>query len=51
MRGWNNVIYRAGLARTGGRPAQLVSHAHFIVNGKKVNIPSFQVSQVRHHRR
>ena len=33
----DNVVYRLGLA------AQLVSHAHFTVNGKKVNIPSYLV--------
>jgi small subunit ribosomal protein S4 len=41
----DNVVYRAGLARTRRQARQLVSHGHFIVNGKKVNIPSFQVSQ------
>jgi small subunit ribosomal protein S4 len=41
----DNVIYRAGLARTRRQARQLVSHAHFLVNGKKVNIPSFQVSK------
>ncbi len=38
-------MYRAGLARTRRQARQLVSHGHFIVNGKKVNIPSFQVSK------
>jgi small subunit ribosomal protein S4 len=41
----DNVVYRAGLARTRRQARQLVSHGHFIVNGKKVNIPSYQVSQ------
>ena len=41
----DNVVYRAGLARTRRQARQLVSHGHFIVNGKKVNIPSFQVSK------
>ncbi|CRK60000.1 SSU ribosomal protein S4p (S9e) [Alloactinosynnema sp. L-07] len=41
----DNVIYRAGLARTRRQARQLVSHAHFLVNGKKVNIPSYQVSK------
>ena len=41
----DNVIYRAGLARTRRQARQLVSHGHFLVNGKKVNVPSFQVSQ------
>ncbi|GAA3019008.1 30S ribosomal protein S4 [Actinokineospora globicatena] len=41
----DNVVYRAGLARTRRQARQLVNHGHFIVNGKKVNIPSFQVSK------
>ena len=41
----DNVVYRAGLARTRRQARQLVSHGHFTVNGKKVNVPSFQVSQ------
>ncbi|MBC6446339.1 small subunit ribosomal protein S4 [Actinokineospora alba] len=41
----DNVVYRAGLARTRRQARQLVSHAHFLVNGKKVNIPSYQVSK------
>ncbi|RDI64492.1 30S ribosomal protein S4 [Nocardia pseudobrasiliensis] len=41
----DNVVYRAGLARTRRQARQLVSHGHFLVNGVKVNVPSFQVSQ------
>jgi small subunit ribosomal protein S4 len=41
----DNVVYRAGLARTRRQARQLVNHGHFIVNGRKVNIPSFQVSK------
>ncbi|MFD3507596.1 30S ribosomal protein S4 [Nocardia sp. NPDC058666] len=41
----DNVVYRAGLARTRRQARQLVSHGHFIVNGVNVNVPSFQVSQ------
>lgn len=41
----DNVVYRAGLARTRRHARQLVSHGHFIVNGVKTNIPSFQVSR------
>ena len=40
----DNVVYRAGLARTRRMARQLVNHGHFMVNGKKVDIPSFQVS-------
>ncbi|WP_067543867.1 30S ribosomal protein S4 [Nocardia crassostreae] len=41
----DNVVYRAGLARTRRQARQLVSHGHFIVNGVKVDVPSYQVSQ------
>ena len=41
----DNVVYRAGLARTRRHARQLVSHVHFLVNGVKTNIPSFQVSK------
>src|SRR5438067_9187366 len=41
----DNVIYRAGIARTRRQARQLVSHGHFLVNGHKVNIPSFQISK------
>ena len=41
----DNVVYRAGLARTRRQSRQLVSHGHFIVNGHAVNVPSFQVSK------
>ena len=39
----DNVVYRLGLAATRRQARQLVSHAHFTVNGKKVNIPSSMV--------
>jgi small subunit ribosomal protein S4 len=39
----DNVVYRLGLAKTRREARQLVSHAHFTVNGKKVNIPSYLV--------
>ena len=41
----DNVVYRAGLAKTRRQARQLVSHGHFTVNGKKTNVPSFRVSQ------
>ena len=41
----DNVVYRAGLANTRRPARQLVSHGPFTVNGKKINVPSFQVSQ------
>ena len=36
----DNIVYRLGLAATRRQARQLVSHGHFTVNGKKVNIPS-----------
>lgn len=41
----DNVVYRAGIARTRRQARQLVSHGHFLVNGKKVNVPSYRVSK------
>jgi small subunit ribosomal protein S4 len=41
----DNVIYRAGFAKSRDMARQLVSHGHILVNGKKVDIPSYQVSQ------
>ena len=41
----DNVVYRAGIARTRRQARQLVSHGHFTVNGVKVNIPSYRVAQ------
>ena len=41
----DNVIYRSGVARTRRQARQLVSHGHFLVNGQKVNVPSFQVTK------
>ncbi len=39
----DNVVYRAGLARTRPQARQLVNHGHFRVNERKVDIPSYQV--------
>ena len=39
----DNVVFRMGFALTRREARQLVNHGHFTVNGKKVNIPSFQV--------
>ena len=39
----DNVVYRMGFAMTRRQARQLVSHAHFTVNGKKVNIPSYLI--------
>lgn len=39
----DSVILRSNFARTIMQARQCVSHAHFLVNGKKLNIPSYQV--------
>ena len=39
----DNVVYRMGLAESRKEARQLVLHAHFTLNGKKVNIPSITV--------
>ena len=40
----DNVVFRAGFAKSRDMARQLVRHGHFLVNGKKVNIPSFRVT-------
>ena len=39
----DNVVYRLGFAMSRAEARQMVSHGHITVNGRKVNIPSFQV--------
>lgn len=39
----DNVVYRLGLADSRAQARQLVQHGHFMVNGRKTNIPSFLV--------
>ena len=39
----DNVVYRLGLATSRPQARQLVRHGHFLVNGKKVDIPSYSV--------
>lgn len=39
----DNVVFRLGLARTRKEARQIVDHKHIMVNGKCVNIPSYQV--------
>jgi small subunit ribosomal protein S4 len=41
----DNVVFRLGLAKTRGQARQIVSHGHVRVNGKKVTIPSYRVSE------
>jgi len=40
----DNVVYRLGFAASRSQCRQLVRHNHFTVNGRRVNIPSYQVS-------
>ena len=37
----DNMVYRMGMARTRRSARQIVNHGHILVNGKKVNIPSY----------
>ena len=39
----DSVVFRMGFARTRREARQVVDHKHFLVNGKAVNIPSYQV--------
>ncbi|WAC56431.1 30S ribosomal protein S4 [Gordonia sp. SL306] len=41
----DNVVYRAGLARTRRQARQMVTHGHLTVNGVNVDVPSYRVSQ------
>lgn len=41
----DNMVYRAGLAKSRTHARQLVSHGHALVNGKKINIPSYAVKE------
>jgi len=41
----DNVVYRAGFAKSRDMARQVVSHGHVLVNGKKVDIPSYRVSE------
>ncbi len=41
----DNVVFRLGFAKSRSHARQLVNHAYFLINGKPVNIPSFQVKK------
>lgn len=41
----DNVVYRAGLANSRAEARQLVRHGHFLVDGKRVDIPSYLMSE------
>lgn len=40
----DSVVFRMGMAQTRKQARQMVSHGHFLVNGKKVDIPSYTLS-------
>lgn len=44
-RRFDNVIYRMGFAATRREARQLISHGHFLINGKKANIPSMELNE------
>jgi small subunit ribosomal protein S4 len=39
------VVYRAGYAKSRDMARQLVKHGHFMVNGRKVDVPSYRVTE------
>ena len=39
----DNIVYRLGLARTRRQARQLVNHGHILVDGKRVDIPSYRL--------
>ena len=41
----DNVVFRMGLALTRREARQLVVHRHYLVNGKKINIPSYKIKE------
>ena len=41
----DNVVYRSGFAASRDQARQMVRHGHFLVNGKRVDIPSYRVSE------
>jgi small subunit ribosomal protein S4 len=43
-RRFDNVVYKIGFAASRTEARQLVKHAHFLVNGKKVNVPSMKLN-------
>ncbi len=40
---FDNVVYRSGLVPSRAQARQLIRHGHFLVNGQKVDIPSYQI--------
>lgn len=44
-RRFDNIVFRMGFANSRPQARQLISHGHFLINGKKVNIPSYAVKK------
>ena len=44
-RRFDNVVFRLGLADSRNKARQLVNHGHFLINGKKVDIPSYLIKE------
>lgn len=42
---FDNIVFRMGFAVSRPQARQLISHGHFLINGKKVNIPSYQLKK------
>ena len=40
----DNIVYRFGITKSRAHARQLILHSHILINGKKVNIPSYQVN-------
>jgi small subunit ribosomal protein S4 len=40
---FDNIVYRTGLTKSRNLARQLITHNHFLINNKKVNIPSYQL--------
>lgn len=41
----DNIVFRMGFAESRPQARQLISHGHFLVNGKKVSIPSYRIKK------
>jgi small subunit ribosomal protein S4 len=41
----DNIVHRSGMVPSRAQARQLILHGHFVVNGKKASVPSFQVRQ------
>ncbi len=42
---FDNIVFRMGFANSRAQARQLISHGHFLINNKKVNIPSYQLKK------